>query len=224
MRHLRNVLTAMSLLLCVATVWMWVRSYGVRDEFVWDWNNLYDPIPTRATGEEADAPADGGDTEPAPTTAESSDPAATPSSEPALVDDASMLRSRSWWIAFSEGRVRLGWTRVRFEGLFGYWPRPGFRHDSDDDRVTFPATPADSPPGSLAWSRFGFELRARRRPKGFFRSAYIVFLKNAFMFLFKFPAAYIASPKNASVNNVLFLFYCLKFDLLFFLYQISTYI
>jgi hypothetical protein len=34
-RYIRSALTVLSLVLCVATIGLWVRSYRVRDAFVW---------------------------------------------------------------------------------------------------------------------------------------------------------------------------------------------
>ena len=40
-RHLFTILSALSLLLCVGTCVLWVRSYSVWDEVVWDARNTY---------------------------------------------------------------------------------------------------------------------------------------------------------------------------------------
>ena len=40
-RRLLNLLTALSLLLCVAVLALWVRGRNVRDTLTWEWTNMY---------------------------------------------------------------------------------------------------------------------------------------------------------------------------------------
>jgi hypothetical protein len=49
-RRLLNLLTALSLLLCVAACVLWVRSYWHCDSIAWGRNNLSDPYRHRGEG------------------------------------------------------------------------------------------------------------------------------------------------------------------------------
>jgi hypothetical protein len=133
-RRLLNLLTILSLLLCVMFSALWLRSYWVRDIYSWERNNMH-------------SLAD-----------ESGDLSAKPPSrprEPYLFRDVSELTC-------ARGGARLRWERVELHAFSGVpWPAPGFTHEDRPIVGTYPSAARPLPTGTwLDWSCAGFEAVA----------------------------------------------------------------
>jgi len=160
-RRLLNLLTAASLLLCVAACVLWVRSYWVQDTFEWNANNVYTEPPP-----DTEAPQAVAETLPESAPAKSSEPEQQPSAAQRWLEEGGPIWADVRRIVTARGGMQLHRRRVELGGFSGSAGRPGFSHESEPFDPADPrslAYPVSGPAGVgrwLDWSALGFEAVA----------------------------------------------------------------
>ena len=156
-RRLLNLLTSLSLLLCVAVVALWVRSYRVQDTFTWEDNNIYVEAPP-----DTEVPDDGGviPTE-APPVAPSEAELLT--AMPGFMGEDGPIWFDTRQVVVASGGVQLRRWRAELGGFAGAAGRPGFSYESeafdpaDPRSLAYPVSATAFRDRWLDWSAAGFE-------------------------------------------------------------------